>query len=239
MESLEQNIASQRLTIIGTTHVDRSSIERVRKTISEGHPSVVAVELDDERLWALRDPHRDRLISPIRSGPLAWLMALLERSVGSLTGVFPGSEMLEAVNEAQRVGAQVAMIDKPIDTILSDLSTLPLREKLRIGTDIVVALLAIGTRRKSVQPENTSLNALMEEFDAKYPTLSRILVRDRDKHMAGMLRGILQSCTGQVVAVVGLGHVRGIMQYLNMGQRATSGEMYGIRYEWTLVVFPR
>lgn len=186
----------------------------------------------------MRDPHRDQLSSPIRSGLLAWLMALLERSVGSLTGVFPGSEMLEAVDEAQRVGAQFVMIDKPIDTILSDLSTLPLREKIRIGTDIIVALLSISTRRKSVEPANTSFDTLMAEFDAKYPTLSRILVKDRDRHMAEMLQGILQSSTGSVVAVVGFGHVSGIKRHLAMDQQVASEKTVGIRYEWTLIVFP-
>ncbi len=82
---------------------------------------MVAVELDEERLFALRDPDRGKLDSPIRSGLLPWLMALLERSVGSLTDVFPGSEMLEAVDEAERVGAKTIMIDRPIQSILKEI----------------------------------------------------------------------------------------------------------------------
>jgi pheromone shutdown protein TraB len=231
---LEQKPVSQRLTVIGTTHVDKSSVERVRRTISETRPAIVAVELDEERLWALKEPDRDRLDSPVHSGLLPWLLALLERSVGSLTDVFPGSEMLEAAEEAQRVGAQVMMIDKPIGTILGDLQGVPFLEKVKIGADILVALFTIGAGRRSTHLADASLDKLMAEFDTKYPTLSRILVKERDRHMAHRLQEILHSTTGPIVAVVGLGHVRGIMQNLARNEPATSGELIQIRYEWTM-----
>ena len=229
----------QRLAVVGTSHVDKSSVERVRRTISEMRPSVVALELDEERLFALKDPDRDKLDSPAHSGLLPWLLALLERSVGSMTGVFPGSEMLEAAEEAQRVGARVIMIDKPVGTILRDLGSMPLLEKVRIGVDVMVALFTIGTGRRSAQSTDASLDKLMSEFDAKYPALSRILVKERDRYMAERLEEILRSTTGQVTAVVGLGHVKGIMQHLAKSEQALREDLLQVRYEWTLGAFPR
>jgi pheromone shutdown protein TraB len=181
---------------------------------------VVAVELDEERLCALRDPDRGKLDSPLRSGLLAWMMALLERSVGSLTEVFPGSEMLEAVDEAERVGAKTIMIDKRIDSILEEIRNVPLSEKFRIGFDVLAALLAVFTKREAARLTKRDFDKLMAEFGERYPTLFRILVEERDRHMAERLREILDSTTGQVIAVVGLGHVNGIMQYLAMNRRA-------------------
>ena len=236
---MEQPPFSQRLAIVGTTHVNRSSIERVRRTIMETRPSVVAVELDEERLQALRDPEREKLSFPIHSGLLPWLLALLERSVGSLTDVFPGSEMLEAVDEAERVDARIVMIDKPIGTILADLSSVPLLEKCRIAVDVLFALLAIGSRWKATKSTSASLDELMAEFDAKYPTLSRILVKERDRYMADRLKEILQSTTGRIVGVVGLGHVNGITQHLAADDQCSSKEKTGIKYEWTLDTAPR
>lgn len=238
-KSLERERSHQGLAIVGTSHVDKSSVIRVRRTISEIRPSVVAIELDEERLWTLKDPDRDRLDSPAHSGLLPWLLALLERSVGSLTNVFPGSEMLEAAEEAQRVGARVIMIDKPIGTILRDLGSTPLFEKVKIGVDILVALLTIGTGRRSSQWTDASLDKLMSEFDAKYPTLSRILVKERDRYMAERLQEILRSTTGQVIAVVGLGHVKGITEHLAKSEQAWRGESHKVRYEWTLETLPR
>jgi pheromone shutdown protein TraB len=231
---LEQDRNLQRITILGTTHVDKSSVERVRVTISQIRPSVVAVELDEERLFALRDPDRGKLDSPIRSGLLPWLMALLERSVGSLTEVFPGSEMLEAVDEAERVGAKTIMIDRPIQSILKEIREVPLMERLKIGLDVLVALFAISTRRQTTQLTKSDLDELITEFETKYPTLFRILVKERDRYMADRLQEILESTNGQVIAVVGLGHVKGIKQHLALGRQAHSIAEYGLRYEWTL-----
>jgi pheromone shutdown protein TraB len=231
---LEQDRNLQRITILGTTHVDKSSIERVRATISNLRPSVVAVELDEERLFALRDPDRGKLDSPLRSGLLPWLMALLERSVGSLTEVFPGSEMLEAVDEAERVGARTIMIDRPIQSILEEIGEVPLREKLKIGLDVATALFAISMRRQTTKLMKSDLDELIAEFEKKYPTLFRILVKERDRYMADRLQEILDSTTGQVIAVVGLGHVKGIKQHLALGRQARNIVGYGLRYEWTL-----
>lgn len=195
---------------------------------------MVAVELDEERLFALRDPDRGKLDSPIRSGLLPWLMALLERSVGSLTEVFPGSEMLEAVDEAERVGARTIMIDRPIQSILKEIREVPLLERLKIGLDVLVALFAISTRRQTTQLKKSDLDELITEFETKYPTLFRILVKERDRYMADRLQEILESTTGPVIAVVGLGHVKGIKQHLAFGRQAHSIAEYGLRYEWTL-----
>ena len=234
---MEQDQNLQRITILGTTHVDKSSVERVRVTISEVRPSVVAVELDEERLFALRDPDRGKLDSPIRSGLLPWLLALLERSVGSLTEVFPGSEMLEAVDEADRVGAKTIMIDRPIQLILKEIGGVPLLEKLRIGLDVVAALFAISTRRTTTHLTKSDFDELITDFEAKYPTLYRILVKERDQYMANRLQEIMESTTGPVIAVVGLGHVKGIKQHLAIGCQAPSKADFGLKYEWTLRSF--
>ena len=199
---------------------------------------MVAVELDEERLWALRDPDRDKMDSPIHTGLLPWLMALLERSVGSLTDVFPGSEMLEAVDEAERVGAKTIMIDKPIDSILAGIRNIPWLERLRIGFDVLAALFAMSTKRGTTQLAKGKFDDLMAEFRVKYPTLFRILVEERDLFMASRLQEILDHTTGSVVAVVGLGHVNGILGRLAANREAPNANSVGVRYEWTLGPFP-
>ena len=199
---------------------------------------MVAVELDEERLWALRDPDRDKMDSPIHTGLLPWLMALLERSVGSLTDVFPGSEMLEAVDEAERVGAKTIMIDKPIDSILAGIRNIPWLERLRIGFDVLAALFAMSTKRGTTQLAKGKFDDLMAEFRVKYPTLFRILVEERDIFMASRLQEILDHTTGLVVAVVGLGHVDGILRHLAANREPPNADSVGVRYEWALGAFP-
>jgi len=198
---------------------------------------VVAVELCHERLEALRDSNREKLGLPFRSGFLLWLLALLEKAVGSLTGVFPGSEMLEAVDEAKRIQAQVVMIDKPVSTIFEELRNIPTVERFRIGIDALAALFQIGVRPKMMRLKDATLDKMMVEFDSKYPTLSRILVKERDRYMADRLRELLSSTSGRIVAVVGLGHVKGIRHHL---VECAENELFGhsqFRYDWTVDSF--
>jgi pheromone shutdown protein TraB len=198
-------------------------------------PSIVAVELDEERLWALRNPNRDKMESPIHSGLLPWLLALLERSAGSLTDVFPGSEMLQAVNEAERIGARIVMIDKPIASILGEIRNVPWLEKLKVGFDVLGALFSMSTSQKTTQLM-IGVDGLMAEFQKKYPTLFQILVKERDQFMADKLQEILDLTTGSVIAVVGLGHVNGIMRHLSMNRETADPNIAGVSYEWTLRV---
>jgi len=195
---------------------------------------VVALELCEERLAALRDKERDKLGSPLRSGLLPWLLTLLERAAGSLTDVFPGAEMLEAVKEAEKVEAQVVLIDRPIGLILQDLRSIPPAERVKIGIDILVALFTIAGKGRGRLPAAADLERLMRDFDTKYPTLSRILVTERDRYMADRLREILRSTAGKIVAVVGLGHVKGILQDLVRRDESSAREQLSLTYEWTL-----
>jgi pheromone shutdown protein TraB len=142
--------------------------------------------------------------------------------------------MLEAVDEAERVGARTIMIDRPIQLILREIGEVPLREKLKIGLDVVAALFAISTRRQTTELAKSDLDKLIAEFEAKYPTLFRILVKERDQYMGDRLQELLDSTSGPVIAVVGLGHVKGIKEHLALGRQARGTSGYGLRYEWTM-----
>jgi pheromone shutdown protein TraB len=56
--------------------------------------------------------------------------------------------------------------------------------------------------------------------------------------MASRLQEILDHTTGPVIAVVGLGHVDGIMRHLDVNREASGPFSVGVRYEWTLGTSP-
>jgi len=49
------------LTIIGTSHIARESIEEVRNTIFKEKPDIIALELDRKRLYALMHKKKEKL----------------------------------------------------------------------------------------------------------------------------------------------------------------------------------
>jgi len=200
-----------RLSLIGTIHVDPKSASFARDTILRIRPEVVALELDEGRLAALENPGR----ATGRGGGGSFLaMMLLERFAGEMTGSPPGSEMLRAVEAARAVGARVQFIDLPIGMTVGSLRGLPLKEKVRLGVDslVSVALLPFGGFNLSKLTEN--LEDQLRLFRLRYPMLSRLLLDVREENMVAKIRDIMYSTTGQVIAVVGFGHMKSLAKSL-------------------------
>ena len=196
-----------RLSLIGTIHVDPKSASLAKETILKLRPEVVALELDEGRLAALQNPGA----AAGRGGGGSFLaMMLLERFAGQMTGSPPGQEMLRAAEAARTVGARVAFVDLPIGMTVGSLRKLPLKEKVRLGVDSLVsfALLPFGGFNLSKLTED--LEEQLSVFRIRYPELSRLLLDVREQHMAEKIRDIMYFTTGQVVAVVGYGHMKSL-----------------------------
>jgi pheromone shutdown protein TraB len=192
-------------------------------------PEVVALELDEGRLMALQNPDK----SSGRGGGGSFLaMMLLERFAGEMTGSPPGQEMLRAAEAAKAVGARVAFVDLPIGMTVGSLRKLPLREKLRLGVDSVVsiALLPFGGFNLSKLTEN--LEEQLRLFRLRYPELSRLLLDVREEFMAARIRDIMYSTTGQVVGVVGYGHLKSLARALASVQRKPA---YSTSITWSMM----
>src|SRR5437899_6621195 len=217
-----------RLSLIGTIHVDPKSASFVRETILRLRPEVVALELDEGRLAALENPGR----ATGRGGGGSFLaMMLLERFAGEMTGSPPGSEMLRAVEAARAVGARVQFIDLPIGMTLGSLRNLPLKEKVRLGVDSLVsmALLPFGGFNLSKLTEN--LEEQLGLFRLRYPELSKILLDVREEFMVARIQDIMYSTAGHVVAVVGYGHLKSLAKSLRSIQTRPA---YSTSYTWQL-----
>src|SRR2546430_7405490 len=119
-----------RLSLIGTIHVDPKSASFVQETILRLKPEVVALELDEGRLVALENPGKS---SGRGGGGAFFAMMLLERFAGEMTGSPPGQEMLRGVEAAKAVGAGGAFVDLPIWMTVGFLPEVPARGKGRLG----------------------------------------------------------------------------------------------------------
>ncbi|MGZ4911682.1 MAG: TraB/GumN family protein [Halobacteriota archaeon] len=206
------------ILVVGTAHISEESIEEVRRTIETERPDVVAVELCPSRYQALTHPEQQgaSVRDILSSGKLYqflvhWLLAYVQNKLGSEVGVKPGSEMLSALEAANRVGASVALVDRDINiTIARFWSKMRLLEKLRM----LVALLGITTSDEEIDlDEITSddvISQLVTELRQFSPNAARVLVDERDVYLAGNLLKL----RGRVVAVVGAGHKEGIRHYL-------------------------
>lgn len=216
--------ARNEIVIIGTAHVSEKSVAEVREAIEQTRPDIVAVELCQRRYLALigQDKDEDIKISELLSGGkiylvlVQWLLAYIQRQIGSEMGVRPGAEMLAAIEAARAINARVALVDRDISiTIQRFWSAMSIWEKLKMLWSLVVAALGFGKEDLDVDSVTDSdvVSQLMAEFREIAPSAARALVDERDAYIARNLYDL--SRYGKVLAVVGAGHREGIMRYLS------------------------
>ncbi|MFO8016597.1 MAG: TraB/GumN family protein [Candidatus Woesearchaeota archaeon] len=219
-------IEYKNLSLIGTSHIARQSVEDVKKAI-EAKPDLVAVELDNNRLKALNQKKsRVRPGDIFRIGVAGFLFALIgawaQKKLGGIVGVEPGTEMLTAVRLARKNRIPLEMIDRDITITLARLSrNITWKEKLRVPFDIIKSILfrkreleRLGIKSLDLTkvPPRKIIKALTKELKDKFPNVHKVLVEERNEHMARRLSGLMDSHPGQrIVAVVGAGHEEDIL----------------------------
>lgn len=198
------------ITIVGVGHVFDIG-DKVKAVIHDRRPSVVCVELDDARLFALRHRDAPKGYEP----PLHRLLAIFQKRIASMYNVQVGSEMLAAVDAAKEVGARVALIDMESDLVFHRFMTeMSFEEKVKF---FVGLLLGFFARKKDIDREvkkfENDLSTYMQMFGKEFPTIKRILIDERNQYMAAIIRELGRT-QPRLVVVVGDGHVRGIMELL-------------------------
>lgn len=197
------------ITLLGVGHV--FDLERsVKAQILARRPNVVALELDPVRYAFLmnRGPHAPR-------PSLFGLLALFQARIADRYGVQVGDEMVAAAHAAAEAGSQVALIDRDSRlTLQRAWSEMAFDERVRL---FVSALGSLFVRPKRVEAELDRFyrdeRAYVDEFARGLPTVKRVLIDERDAYMADALRQ-LHATKGEIVAVVGDGHVEGLSRLL-------------------------
>jgi len=210
------------IVIVGTAHVSEKSVQEVTQAIEDLHPDIVAVELCQGRYRALtgQEEEGEIQIKEILSGGklylllVQWFLAYIQKKIGSDLGVKPGSEMIAAIEVAERTGARVALVDRDIAvTIQRFWSAMSLLEKAKLFASMIPAAFGRGDEIDIEKvTEEDVVSAIIEEFREVSPGAAQVLIDERDAYIARNL--IRLGSEGRVVAVVGAGHRDGITKYL-------------------------
>lgn len=215
----------ENLRLLGTAHVATASVEAVRENISEWKPDIVAVELCKSRYDALTQDRRldkEGLLKVIKEGkaPMVLLQSLLaaeQRKMGMDEGQQPGAELLAAVEAAQEVGVEVALVDRDIQTTLRRAwNKMGLKEKI----GLMWALMADDDSQEELELEEMLadkdlLTSLMEELREVSPGAGEVLIDERDEYIARKISEVRGR--GKVLAVLGAGHLDGVSKFLSVG----------------------
>ena len=243
-----QNIVDidDNLRIIGTAHVSTASVELVREQIEQWKPNLVAVELCDSRLRSLRQPDdldNDDLLKIIKEGKSAMILlqsalAAQQRRMGMETGEKPGAELLAAIEIAEENGIDHALIDRDVVvTLRRAWRKMGLREKWRVLNALLWEDDDEEFDLDELIEDSDLLTTMMEEARDAAPRAGEVLIDERDTFLAGRIQQIRGK--GKVLAVVGAGHINGIIEHLQKPPMETTSKLSELSTEPPKPVWPK
>ncbi|GEM_PF-3133248 len=213
-----------KIHFVPSVHFSPVHRRRVRETIDERDPDLVAVELDERRFERLADGTRqDRFQDRPPATVTAYsLLGTIQRTIVRLYGLDPDrTDMETAIETAAEHDLAVALIDDPIDEILTALTdrvgpgTLPkamIRAQLLGPEDRLNQVRMLTMPFQNVE-SGDDVQPAIETMRRLLPEVTDVMIDRRDRAMARRLARISRA-GHDVVVVIGAGHHNGIRREL-------------------------
>jgi len=233
------------IKIIGTSHISQQSSDQIEKEVKRYQPDIIAVELDVKRALALSNKNKTRRLTLRDAGKIGFkgyifarVGQFMQKRLGEMVGVKPGSEMKTALRLAYEKKINIALIDQPIEVTLNNFSReLTWKEKLHFVSDIFRGLFfrkremkRLGLDKLDLRkvPTEELVEKLVGELERRYPNIYKTLVSDRNKFMSSALLKIQkQSPEKDILAIVGAGHKHEMVNILRKGLVKVDVKPYG------------
>ncbi|NQU98382.1 TraB family protein [Candidatus Woesearchaeota archaeon] len=212
------------LQIIGTSHISRDSINEINNSIESFKPDIIAVELDKRRYYSLllEKQKNSSLPNIFKIGLSGYLFLIigkfLQKKLGSIVGVEPGSDMKKAVELAKQNNISLELIDRDIEITLKRFSQkFSFKEKITLFKDLFSAPFS---KKKmfidiSKVPKKELINKILNELKNRYPNIYSVLIEERNKYMAKKLFKISkENVDKKILCVIGAGHEEGLKKEL-------------------------
>jgi pheromone shutdown-related protein TraB len=216
-------LSGRQFVLVGTAHVSSESVADVRRIVAEERPDAVCVELDAGRHRSLTGEagwHELDIGKVLREGKGFLLLANLvlasfQRRLGSDLGVRPGEEMLAAMQAAQELSIPYVLADRDIQVTLrrawASTGWWGRSKMLAAMLTSVVSNEKLDAAEIEHLKQSDVLAEMMQELADYLPAAKKALIDERDRWLASR---IFTSSGAKVVAVVGAGHLEGIVGHL-------------------------
>jgi len=213
------------IILIGTAHISQESAALVERVIVREQPDTVCVELCQARLEALQQKDKWQsmdIVQVIRHNRASLLLfqlllASIQKKMAKKFGVEPGEDMLRAIVIAAACQAAIVPVDREIRiSLLRAWGSMGFLSKVRLVPEMLLSLFItedITAEQVELLMEQDALAIAMRSLADKLPSIKTILIDERDQYLAyaiGQARG------SKIVAVIGAGHVKGVME--NIGK---------------------
>jgi len=187
------------VTLIGTAHVSRGSIDEVSGIIRDEKPDLICVELDDARYASMSQKENWEslnMVKVFREGKGFLLIANLvlsgfQRRMGAELGVKPGEEMKAALDLAVELGIPYALCDREVQiTLRRAWAGCGFWNKNKLLATLISS--AFTTEKLSAEEiealkNRSELDGMMNELASYLPDVKHTLIDERDQYLAAKI----------------------------------------------------
>ncbi len=220
---IQLELGGRKITLVGTAHVSKESVEEVKQSINELKPDCVAVELDEKRAASIQEADRYSQLDLVKvfkrkEGFMLLanlILASYQRRMGLNAGVKPGDEMLAAMDAANELGVHCELVDRPIQITLKRAWG---KNSFWGKCKLFATLLASAFEKEQIAPdeieklkERNEMDSMMSELAEYMPVIKEVLIDERDRYLASK---IWSAPGSNIVAVLGAGHLPGVQAWL-------------------------
>ncbi|CAB3243058.1 unnamed protein product [Arctia plantaginis] len=234
--TLIQNDGHGTVVLLGTVHFSKQSVEDVSEIVKVLNPNAILVELCRQRVSLLelddkkfledaKNFDAQKLKEAVKgqsfvSGMLHAMLLKTYADIAKELGVAPGGEFRRAYHEMKKIpGCKLFLGDRPIQiTIARAFQSLSVYELGQVMYHLTTSNpKPLDKQQLEKYKDRDFVQAQFEEITRDVPAFKKIFhvfVDERDKCLAYSLQECVRSVNSpRVLAVVGMGHVDGIVKY--------------------------
>jgi pheromone shutdown-related protein TraB len=213
------NVDGKEIILIGTAHVSKQSAEQVKEVIELERPDSVCIELDEQRDQSItegdkwKDTDIFKVIKERKAAVLLVNLALssFQKRMASQLGINAGQEMIQGIESAKEVGANLVLADRNIQITFSRIwRNVSFWGKSQLIAQIILSIFSndkITEEELEKMKSQDMLDSILSDFTEHFPKLKVPLIDERDQYLSQKIK----EAPGQkVVAVLGAAHVPGI-----------------------------
>jgi pheromone shutdown-related protein TraB len=215
-------VDDKEITLVGTAHVSKESVNLVNAVIDVERPDTVCVELCPSRYQSIvqKDRWKDMNIIKVIKEKKAFLLlsnlmlASFQKRIADKLDVKPGEEMIKAIDAGNEAGAAIHLADRDIRVTLSRAwRAIGLWDKLKLIFQMVLSLGEVDeitAEDVEKMKQEDMLETILSDIGKSLPKIREILIDERDQYLVHKIR---TAPGNKIIAVVGAGHVPGIKKY--------------------------
>ena len=232
---IQLELNGRKITLVGTAHVSKESVEEVKETIKTLQPDCVAVELDEKRADSIQNADRYSQLDLVKvfkrkEGFLLLanlILSSFQKRMGMNAGVKPGDEMLAAMDAARESETPFVLVDRPIQITLKRAWA---KNSFWGKCKLLATLISSAFSKEEPDPseieklkERNEMDSMMNELAEYMPVIKEVLIDERDRYLASK---IWDAQGSNIVAVLGAGHLPGVQAWLEkLSSKAASSDV--------------